>query len=217
MYRAIDGLGNSDTATVTMTVTSVNDAPVAVNDTSDRHPGRQCRQRLSVAVERQWRPGAANEDQTLTIDPATLTQPAHGTVTLINGNTQVAYTPVANYFGSDSFQYSVIDSGGLESGLATVSITVDNVNDAPTVQNDQATGILEDSTSNAINVLANDEPGPVGVGDESSVDCADDHQRAGFQPGWVGDHFRQFRAVHAGGRLLWHRNVHLYRPGQRLV
>ena len=85
-------------------------------------------------------------------------------MTLINGNTQVQYTPVANYFGSDSFQYSVIDSGGLKSNLATVNIAVTNVNDAPTVQNDQATGILEDSSNNSINVLVNDKPGPVGVG-----------------------------------------------------
>lgn len=33
VYRAVDGLGNSDTATVTVTVSSVNDPPVAVNDT----------------------------------------------------------------------------------------------------------------------------------------------------------------------------------------
>ncbi|NLX55597.1 MAG: tandem-95 repeat protein [Planctomycetaceae bacterium] len=168
VYRAIDGLGNSDTATVTVTVTSVNDPPVAVNDIITGIQEDSVNNVLDVLANDNG--GPANEDQTLTIDPDTLTQPSHGTVTLINGNTQIQYTPVANYFGSDSFQYSVIDSDGLKSGMATVNIAIENVNDAPTVQNDQATGILEDSVDNVINVLANDKPGPIGVGDESSVD-----------------------------------------------
>ncbi|MDD5058336.1 MAG: Ig-like domain-containing protein [Sideroxydans sp.] len=43
-----------------------------------------------------------------------------------------AYTPDLNYFGSDSFSYRLSD-GPLDSNLATVSLTVTPVNDAPVV------------------------------------------------------------------------------------
>lgn len=47
--------------------------------------------------------------------------PAHGTVT-VNG-TRVTYTPVFNYFGTDSFSY-VSFSGGLTSAPGVVTITI---------------------------------------------------------------------------------------------
>ena len=165
VYTAIDGLGNSDTATVTIDVSSVNDPPVAVDDII-MPPLLEDSGANSIDVLANDNAGPANEDQALTIDPATLTQPAHGTVTLINGNTLAQYTPAGDYFGADSFTYSVIDSGGLKSGQATVTLQVDNVNDPPIAQDDVRTGVLEDSVNNAINVRANDSPGP----NESSVD-----------------------------------------------
>lgn len=54
--------------------------------------------------------------------------PAHGTLSGSGAN-QV-YTPNLNYFGTDSFQYKVSD-GEADSNTATVSITVNPVNDAP--------------------------------------------------------------------------------------
>ena len=56
--------------------------------------------------------------------------PAHGTATIVAGGIQ--YTPAANYSGPDSFTYRATD-GSLPSAPATVSITVNPVNDAPTV------------------------------------------------------------------------------------
>ncbi|MFN8480934.1 MAG: ExeM/NucH family extracellular endonuclease, partial [Kouleothrix sp.] len=58
------------------------------------------------------------------------TQPAHGTVTGTGPN--VTYTPAANYNGPDSFTFKAND-GTVDSNVATVSITVTPVNDAPTV------------------------------------------------------------------------------------
>ena len=67
-----------------------------------------------------------------------VTQPAHGTLGSIAapdcaGNTctaDVTYTPAANYSGTDSFTFKVND-GTADSNTATVSITINPVNDAP--------------------------------------------------------------------------------------
>ncbi len=165
-YTAIDGLGNSDTATVTVTVTSVNDPPVAGNDSATvaEDSGANI-----INVLDNDNGGPANEDQALTINP--VTQPAHGSVVLIDGNTQVQYTPVQDYFGSDSFQYTVVDSDGAVSNLATVSITVTDVNDPPVAQNDPDLDVVED-TPKTINVLANDNGGPANEVQTLTIDPA---------------------------------------------
>jgi VCBS repeat-containing protein len=56
---------------------------------------------------------------------------AQGTLTL-NGDGSFSYTPAANYFGGDSFTYTITDGNG-GSATATVSITVNSVNDAPAI------------------------------------------------------------------------------------
>lgn len=80
------------------------------------------------------------------------TGPAHGTIT-INPDKTISYTPVANYNGTDSFTYTVSDGRGGQS-TATVSITVDPVNDNPVAANDQVTAAY--NAPSVINVLAND-------------------------------------------------------------
>jgi Ca2+-binding RTX toxin-like protein len=59
-----------------------------------------------------------------------LSDPPHGTASVVNG--QVQYTPDANYNGPDSFTYQATD-GSLSSNTATVNVTVTPVNDAPTM------------------------------------------------------------------------------------
>jgi len=66
----------------------------------------------------------------------------------------VTYTPTGNYSGPDTFQFRVRD-GIVNSAAATVSITVNPVNDAPVALDDDAT-VEQDSGANTINVLAND-------------------------------------------------------------
>ncbi|MGV8934697.1 MAG: Ig-like domain-containing protein, partial [Gallionellaceae bacterium] len=99
---------------------------------------------------------AMNEDGTLAFDPfaqvdnAALLQlgshvvdvPAHGSVT-VNADGTFVYIPEANYFGTDSFGYRLND-GPLDSNLATVSITIAAVNDAPVAGDVYAT-LAEDT------------------------------------------------------------------------
>jgi VCBS repeat-containing protein len=82
--------------------------------------------------------------------------PANGTLSL-NPDGSFSYTPVANYFGTDSFTYLAND-GGADSAEATVVITINPMPDAPQA-NDDAYSIGEDhvlAPSATQGVLAND-------------------------------------------------------------
>ena len=89
------------------------------------------------------------DGQSLTI--TTVGSPTNGTAST-NGST-ITYSPKADYSGYDSFSYTVSDGAG-GSATATVSITVNSVNDAPTAINDS--GSVEKNGTVTINVLAND-------------------------------------------------------------
>jgi VCBS repeat-containing protein len=60
--------------------------------------------------------------------------PSHGTLTL-NASGSFTYTPAANFNGTDSFTYKAND-GTADSNIATVTLTVKAVNDAPVAKND---------------------------------------------------------------------------------
>jgi len=82
--------------------------------------------------------------------------PAHGTVTL-NADGSFTYTPVLNYFGSDSFTYNLSNSFGSAPAAGTVQLTVNPVNDAPVAVADAYS--LNQGTSLSISapgVLSND-------------------------------------------------------------
>jgi VCBS repeat-containing protein len=141
-----------DTATVSMTVTCVNDQPVAVNDSATFNEDA-----VPAAI-----PVLAN-DTDIENDPRTIssaTDPAHGTVTLSGGTagarTTLTYQPDAEYCNNppgtnlDTFQYTI--NGG---SVATVSVTVNCVDDAPVPHNDAA-AVNEDASATAVDVLAND-------------------------------------------------------------
>lgn len=121
-YKANDGEADSNVATVTITVNPVNDAPVAANDAYSTDEDTA----LNAAV------GVLHNDTDVDGDPLTATlvsNPAHGTLTLSAGGPFV-YTPAGNFHGTDSFTYKAND-GVANSNVATVTITVNPVNDAP--------------------------------------------------------------------------------------
>jgi len=93
--------------------------------------------------------------------------PVNGTVVVnpvdANGQTTVNYTPRANFFGSDVFTYTALGLDGVRSNLATVSVTVTPVNDAPVAVDDTALTIAGQPAI-TVNVLANDTD-PDGLAD----------------------------------------------------
>ncbi len=59
------------------------------------------------------------------------------------------YTPASDVFGSDSFTYSVVDGDGAVSNIATVTVTIAPVNDAPEA-NDQLLFVLLNTPTSGI-------------------------------------------------------------------
>ena len=137
----------SNAATVMINVGSSNDTPVAANDTASTDEDHA----VSVDVR------ANDSDMDGTLVPASvalLQQPAHGQVMLNGATGALVYTPAANYFGQDSFSYVVQDNEGATSNAASVTVTVNSINDAPVATNNSVT--LQEDASLSINVLGND-------------------------------------------------------------
>ncbi len=76
-----------------------------------------------------------------------------GTVTIAADGKTVTYTPAANFFGDETFSYTVSDGTGEDSAIVTVRVAP--VNDNPTAVSDDFT-VTEDAINTALNVLAND-------------------------------------------------------------
>jgi VCBS repeat-containing protein len=110
-FKVNDGTVDSVDATVSITVSAVNDAPVgtAVSITTDEDTAKTG----TLA-------GTDVDGDALTFSK--VSDPSHGTVTIAS-NGSYTYTPTANYNGTDSFTFKVND-GAVDSESATVSITV---------------------------------------------------------------------------------------------
>jgi len=111
-YSISDGKGGTSTATVSVTVRSSNNAPVAVNDIYVV----PCKTTavLDVLANDSDRDGDA-----LTI--TSITQPSRAVISIGANGKSLVYTPGASCFVSDSFTYTISDGKG---GTATASVTL---------------------------------------------------------------------------------------------
>jgi len=136
-------------ATVTVTVSPVNDPPVAVDDQATPE------ENTSIGINILQNDFDVDNDIIATSVVIT-SNPTHGTVTF-NASTGLAnFTPAIDFVGNDLFTYTIQDAGGLTSLPATVSISVVAApNRAPEAVDD---GPIENSllTPITIDVLAND-------------------------------------------------------------
>lgn len=127
-YVAVDPAGNpTDTTTVTVTVASVNDAPVANDDIGLGFATLEDVPIDTASV-------VANDtdvDHPVTGSSVELvTQPARGTAVDL-GDGRIRYTPNPGVSGTDTFTYRIKDADNTPSAPATVTITVNAVNDDP--------------------------------------------------------------------------------------
>ncbi|HGM8087263.1 TPA: Ig-like domain-containing protein [Pseudomonas aeruginosa] len=122
-YRAYDDGGAfSNVATVYITVNAVNDPPVVSNRALTTAEDTAATLALSVSDVDSWNFGYE-----------IVGQPANGTAWM-NGST-LNFVPNANWYGTTTLTYRAWDDGGAYSNIATVTITVTPVNDAPVVTN----------------------------------------------------------------------------------
>lgn len=132
-YAVTDG-GILASAQVTVTVTPVNDAPVAEDD--------------SVTVKENQAKAISVLSNDKDVDGDTLTvqatsAPAHGTA-VIGADGKVTYTPTTDYVGTDSFTYVVSD--GTLNDIGTVTITV---KEATTPISDRDSKVVEACAAHA--------------------------------------------------------------------
>ena len=121
-YTISDGFGGFDTAAVSVTVTNVNDPPVASDD------------EFTVAEDSTSGLEVLANDSYLPDPPEALAVYAIGTPdqggTVVNGGMAITYTPAANFYGVEIFTYTMTD-GNSSFDTAAVTITITPVNDAP--------------------------------------------------------------------------------------
>ena len=157
----------SDIATVSITVTAVNDAPVAVT--------------AAVTTEEDMDYGGLVSAFDIDNDPLTyslLTEPSHGTVAITDSSAGTyTYSPKVNYNGSDSFTFT--SSDGTLSDTAKVSITVTAVNDHPVAFAERVTTSEDTKYSGSVsasdiendiltyNILTNPSNGTVSITNSS--------------------------------------------------
>jgi VCBS repeat-containing protein len=146
-YKASDGRADSNVASVTLTVNPVNDAPVAQDDayTMDEN-GRLAPTTSLLAI-------ASDVDG----DPLTavlVTGPSNGVLEL-RPDGMFTYVPEAGFTGTDSFAYKASD-GQADSNVATITMTVNSVNEAPVAQVDGYAMNQDNVLADSVGVLAND-------------------------------------------------------------
>ena len=131
-------------AQVVVTVGSVNDIPVAVDDTAGTN------ENTAITIDVTSNDSDTDEDA---VTVTATTQPANGTVAITGDSLGVIYTPDPSFSGTDTFVYTIGDGNG-GSDSASVTVTVSDTNGPPVANNDTAT--TSEGSAVTIDVLDND-------------------------------------------------------------
>ena len=146
-YEATDGTATVP-ATVTVTVLCPNTPPVAgdVTITVDEDE--------TTAIDVLAAASDINADP-LTVVTGSASDPPHGTAVVPGDGSRVDYTPDPDYFGTDTFTFLVTDGTDV-SNVATVHITVTNINDPPVGVDDIVVPDVPEDGTVDWDVIAND-------------------------------------------------------------
>jgi large repetitive protein len=112
-------------ASVAVTVYSINDTPIAVDDSVETDEDNA----VIVSV--------LDNDIDADIDVLSITMATNGAngMTTVNPDGTITYTPNANFYGTDSFDYTISDGNG-GTATASVAVTVNLVNSLPLAVDD---------------------------------------------------------------------------------
>jgi large repetitive protein len=149
-----------DEAVVTLTVNDINDNPSLADDLYDLDEDTFA---ILDVLDNDDDSDGTLDITTVSIDNA----PDYGTA-IVNLDGTITYTPDTNFNGADAFTYEVCDDDGACLS-ATVTVTVNPINDEPSANDDTAT--TDEDTPVAIDILANDNDDidPLGGIDTGSV------------------------------------------------
>ena len=169
-FRYVPGNNRNDLVLVTITVTEVvppaNETPTALDDTatvlttdsgfiidvlSNDSPGSDGYINDGLRMPNGTFGGASTEGGLISIN-------TNGTSN--TSDDVFEYTPPAGFTGTDTFQYTITDASG-DAATATVTVTVNAVTNVPTAGDDSFT-VVEGSSNNDLNILANDSFGTDG-------------------------------------------------------
>ncbi|WP_417391247.1 Ig-like domain-containing protein [Gimesia sp.] len=194
-YRIFDGVDGTDTATVTITINGVNDAPVAEDDAVVTDEDTTLTGGNLFADN-----GSGADSDPDTSDSFTVTAVIGGTVgsqfalasgalLTVNADGTYSYDPngifeslAQGQTDTDSFTYTITDTQG-GTDTATVTITINGVNDAPVAQDDAVT-TDEDTTLTGGDLFADN-----GSGADSDPDTSDSFTVTAVIGGTVGSPF----------------------------
>ncbi len=137
-FKANDGIADSNVATVSITVSLPNTAPVA-NDSNIT---------AIAGVAKTGTVTATDADAGDTLTYSKVAEPSHGTFDF-NINGSYTYTPTVGYSGFDSFTFKAND-GKADSNVATVSISASLPNTAPVASNSSITYNSNGATSGTV-------------------------------------------------------------------
>lgn len=149
-YTIQDAYGGVATGTVTIIVTSVNDAPVAFNDVYATDEDTLL-SAVDIGVTYNDTDVEGDDLSSIMVDNV-----SNGTLTLYSNGT-FSYLPAFNFNGHDNFTY-IVNDGTDNSTIATANITISPINDAPNALDDSYF-VDEDDVLEvlaAAGVLAND-------------------------------------------------------------
>jgi large repetitive protein len=195
-YTISDGHNGTATATVNLTITGVNDVPVAVNDNVTT--GENTPTDINVLAN------DSDPDTGTTLTVSGLNTNGLLGIATINANNTVHYNPgtafdhlAVGQNGTTSFQYTISD-GHNGSASATVNLTITGANDNPTPGNDSAsTGENTAIDLSAASLLANDSDpdsgdslsitGVSATGTKGSVSWNSASQAVHYNPGTAFD------------------------------
>ena len=143
-YTVSDGT-TSTTGTLSVTVTSVNDAPIAVNDLLTVDEDSDVTNKNVVENDTDL------EEDTLFLTEVTSDE--NGTVAINTDNISLDYTPAADFNGTETITYTISD--GTDTTTGTLTVTVNPIKDAPVAVADTFS-VDEDAASTSIDVVGND-------------------------------------------------------------
>ncbi len=162
-FEAEDTDGGKDSDDVIFTMTPVNDAPVAVDDNGGSIDEDTQLQLTNISINDTDVDGTVDASTIVLIDPndASNKGVTGNPLEIVEIGTysidvagKLIYTPIENYNGPADIYYTIEDNEGLVSNQATISITVDAVNDIPESVDD-VYNLTEGGTITG-NVLTND-------------------------------------------------------------